>query len=123
MRFSTSGILSTAADLSGVVYESFRLRISVRDHGDPPRTSHVDIVVVVDASIPYTDRHRGSEHLSDDADQFSDRADQFLDANLPLVLALLGFCAAFVVMLIVLIAVAAATCGTRRRATRSSRQV
>ena len=64
--FSTSGVLSTAADLTDVVYESFQLRISARDHGDPPRRTHVDLVVVVDASIPYTDRHRGRQDLGDD---------------------------------------------------------
>ena len=115
MYFSTSGVLTTAADLSDVVYESFHLRITALDHGDPPRSSHVDIIVVVDASIPYTDRHRGRQ------DRGEDEA-AFIDANLPFIVALLGFCAAFIVIVIVLIAVAAAVCGSRRRS-RPPRQV
>ena len=113
--FSTSGVLSTAADLTDVIYESFQLRISARDHGDPSRRSHVDLVVVVDASIPYTDRHRGQEDLNNEVDEF-------LDTNLPFLVALLGFCAAFVIIVIVLIALAAAACGGRRTA-RNARQV
>jgi len=109
-------VLTTAVDLSAVVYESFHLRISARDHGDPPRSSHVDLVVVVDASIAYTDRHRGRKDPDDE------ESDEFLDANLPFVIALLGFCAAFIVIVIVLIAVAATACGSRR-GSRSARQV
>jgi len=117
MTVSTSGVLSTAADLSAVVYETFHLRITARDHGEPPRSSHVDVVVVVDASIAYTDRQRAGQK-----DLVEDTADDFIDANLPFLIALLGFCAAFVIIVIVLIAVAAAACGSRRRS-RSARQV
>ena len=108
-------MLSTAGDLSNVVYDSFYLRVTAGDHGDPPRSSHVDLIVVVDASIPYTDRHRGRKDIAEDGDGF-------LEANLPFVVALLGFCAAFVIIVIVLIAVAAAACGSRR-GSRNARQV
>jgi len=48
--------------------------------------------------------------------------EEFLETNLPFLVALLGFCAAFVVIVIVLIALAATACGGRRTA-RSARQV
>jgi len=90
--------------------------VTARDHGEPPRTSHVDVIVVVDQSIPYEHRRLPT----DDAD---DRG-RLLDANLPLVLAALGLCAAFVIILIVLIACAATACAaSRRRASRTRRQV
>ena len=116
MRYSTSGVLSTAGDLSNVVYDSFHLRVTARDHGDRPHSAHVDVIIVVDASIPYTNRHRGQQDPGEDGD------DGFIDANLPFLLAVLGLCAAFVIIVIVLIAVAAAACGSRR-GTRNGRQV
>ena len=75
----------------------------------------MDLVVVVDASIAYTDRHRGGEDQDQDADGF-------LDDNLPFLVVMLGFCAAFVIIVIVLIAVAAIACDSRR-APRAARQV
>ena len=82
--------------------------MTARDHGVPPRSSHVDLVVVVDASIAYTDRQRAPRGGGSDADE------RFVDANLPFLIAALSLLAALVVIVIVLVAVAAAACGSRR---------
>jgi len=121
-KHSTSGILTTASDMSAMDHATFPLRVTARDHGTPARSSHVDVIVVVDASIPYTvDRHR---RPADDQRAGSEEAG-LLDANLPFVLVALGLCAAFVVILIVLMACAATACAAsrRRRTTRNHRQV
>ena len=104
----------------------YALRVTARDHGRPPRTAHVDLIVVVDSSIPYTaDRHRRPPAAHDDDRASAAAGGLLVDANLPFVLAALALCAAFVVIAVVLIACAATACaaGRRRAGARARQQV
>ena len=50
----SSGVLSTAIDFSGVAHRrQYRVVLTAHDSGSPPKSSAVDVIVVVDPSIAY----------------------------------------------------------------------
>ncbi|KAK2148931.1 hypothetical protein LSH36_474g01048 [Paralvinella palmiformis] len=47
------GVVSVTQDLSAIGYAEFWIRIIVQDHGTPVKADTVDVLLIVDSSLPY----------------------------------------------------------------------